>query len=317
MIASLLANSLNENRILGLGFIIVGVLTYLMLNAKFSFLPHDQGRAYAINGALSKGKLRGVGLIVVLCYALISLLFVKVTVEYVIMCVLLVAIMLSGYLDDASKIPWSDYKKGAIDLVISIVAVGTFIYYNSTTIHFFGAEVTLHPALYGFLGIVLIWISINVVNCSDGVDGLCATLTLVSVASFVLIFGDTLGDYVDYSLILMGAIAAYLFFNCSPSSQLMGDAGSRAFGFFLAILAMKSGHPFAFLLLVLVMILDGGLGLAKIFLLRFLKIHILKNTRTPLHDEMRKNRSWSDTQVVFRFTILQVLCSAIMFVLIG
>lgn len=56
----------------------------------------------------------------------------------------------------------------------------------------------------------------------------------------------------------------------------MGDAGSRALGFFIAVLAMKSGHPLIYILLALVLIIDGGLGLVKIFLLRFLKIHVLK-----------------------------------------
>ena len=75
----------------------------------------------------------------------------------------------------------------------------------------------------------------------------------------------------------------------------MGDAGSRALGFFIAVLAMKSGHPLIYILLALVLIIDGGLGLVKIFLLRFLKIHVLKNTLTPIHDHVRKNKDWSDT----------------------
>ena len=74
---------------------------------------------------------------------------------------------------------------------------------------------------------------------------------------------------------------------------------------------MKSSHPFIFLLLAAVLIVDGGIGLVKIFLLRFLKIAILKNTRTPLHDHARKERKWSDTQVVFRFTIIQILCAMV------
>ena len=70
---------------------------------------------------------------------------------------------------------------------------------------------------------------------------------------------------------------------------------------------MKSGQPLMYILLAAVLILDGGLGLVKVFLLRFLKIHILKNTRTPLHDHARKEKDWSDTQVVFRFSIMQIL----------
>ena len=89
----------------------------------------------------------------------------------------------------------------------------------------------------------------------------------------------------------------------------MGDAGSRAMGIFLAIVALKSGSPLMYLLFAIVFILDGGLGLVKVALLRFLKIHILKNTRTPLHDHVRKNKEWSNAQVVFRFAIIQIIVS--------
>lgn len=60
----------------------------------------------------------------------------------------------------------------------------------------------------------------------------------------------------------------------------MGDAGSRAMGFFIAMLSLKCGHPFAFLLAAIVFIVDGSLGILKISLKRFLHISILKNTRT-------------------------------------
>lgn len=41
--------------------------------------------------------------------------------------------------------------------------------------------------------------------------------------------------------------------------------------------------------------------------MRFLHINLMKNLRTPIHDHMRKNKDWSDTQVVFRFTIVQII----------
>ena len=67
--------------------------------------------------------------------------------------------------------------------------------------------------------------------------------------------------------------------------------------------------------LAIVMILDGGLGLLKVALLRFLKIRILTNTRCPLHDQARKVMEWSNTQVVFRFAIIQ-FAAAVPFVLL-
>ena len=90
---------------------------------------------------------------------------------------------------------------------------------------------------------------------------------------------------------------------------MMGDAGSRAMGLFIAIAALKSGSPVLYIPAAIVLILDGGLGLVKVALLRFLKIHILKNTRTPLHDHVRKVKGWSNTQAVFRFVIIQIVVS--------
>ena len=90
----------------------------------------------------------------------------------------------------------------------------------------------------------------------------------------------------------------------------MGDAGSRAMGIFIAIVALKSHSPFIYLLAAAMLIIDGGLGLVKVALLRFLKIHILKNTTTPIHDHVRKRLGWSNAQVVFRFAIVQVVFSA-------
>ena len=287
------SNFLNPGQIAMLGIVVTFLLTFLALKHPFSFLPSDHGREFAVNGGLSRGKLRGVGLVIVICFLIGSVLFLPLGAEYVIYAILLVCIMLSGYLDDASETPWSDYKKGAIDLVISIVTVITFVNYNSTTIYFGSMSLTIPKVVYIILGIILIWISINVTNCSDGVDGLCASLSCVA------------------------ALLAYLYFNTSPSSMLMGDAGSRALGFYIAILAMQSRHPFLYLLMAGVMIVDGGIGLVKVFLLRFLKIAILKNTRTPLHDHVRLKYKWSDSQVVIRFVILQILLAVIAYLIVA
>lgn len=311
MLVNFLANYFENFQIAMMGVFFAWVLTLVLLKCEFGFLPHDQGRAFAINGELSKGKLRGVGIIMVFSYLVASGLFVRLTKEYLIYGILLFATMLSGYLDDAADTPWSDYKKGAIDLIISIMALITFVLKNSTTIYIFTYAIDIPKPIFVILGIILIWVSINVTNCSDGVDGLCATLCIITMFSFGYIFFDELGSYANYSFIFIGVLLAYLYFNSSPSSMLMGDAGSRALGFFIAILALKSGHPFSFIPLAIVLIIDGGAGLVKIFLLRFFKIKVLTNTRTPIHDDKRKNKGWSDTQVVFRFMIIQTAVSVL------
>ena len=166
-----------------------------LLEHPFSFLPSDQGRAFAVNGSLSKGKLRGVGFIFVLCFLISSVLFLPIDVEYVIYAILLFAMMISGYLDDASKTPWNEYKKGLIDLVISIVAVLTYMNFNSTTICFGADEIVIPKALFLILGVILIWVSVNVTNCTDGVDGLCASLCSVTLLAFGVLFAPILQKY--------------------------------------------------------------------------------------------------------------------------
>lgn len=310
---TVLSHYLNPNQILMLGMLVTFVLTFLLLKYPFPFLPSDHGRDFAVNGSLSKGKLRGVGLTFVLCFLVGSLLFVPLDREYVIYAILLLAMMISGYLDDASSTPWNEYKKGLIDLIISVVAVVTFVNFNATTIGIGSWELEVPKAVFIILGVILFWVSVNVTNCSDGVDGLCASLCSVTLVSSAVLFSQTLEKYVMANFLFIAVLFAYLYFNTSPSSMLMGDAGSRALGFYIAVVALKSQHPFVYVLLAGVMIVDGGLGLVKIFLKRFLKISILKNTRTPIHDHVRKKFGWSDTQVVVRFVILQVLLAVLAF----
>ena len=193
----------------------------------------------------------------------------------------------------------------------------TFANFNSTAIHLGNMEILIPKVVYIILGIILIWVSINVTNCSDGVDGLCASLCIVSMLSYSVIFHGELGKYSQANFLFIAVLLAYLYFNSSPSSMLMGDAGSRALGFYLAIITMKSGHPFIFILLAGILIIDGGLGLIKVSLKRFLKISILKNTRTPIHDHVRKNHGWSDAQVVMRFVILQVILGILAYIIIS
>lgn len=308
---------MNPNQIAMTGVLTAFILTFLLLKFPFPFLPVDQGREFAVNGALSKGKTRGVGLSFVCSFIISCLLFMPLTREYIIYCILLFAMMLSGYLDDAAETPWNEYKKGAIDLILAVMTIATFLNFNSSVIHIGNMTIDIPVPVYFILGIILLWTSINVTNCSDGVDGLCGSICCVVIASFAVLFPLQLGNYVIASLLFVAVLLAYLCFNSKPSTMLMGDAGSRALGFFIAVLSLKCGHPLIFILLAMVLIIDGGLGLAKLFLLRFLKIAILKNTLTPIHDHVRKNKNWSDTQVVFRFTIIQMLFAVLAYIILS
>ena len=314
----------NESAVLVsiLGIAFAFIFTFVALSKWTGFLPRDMGREYAFNGKKSEGKPRGAGILFVSVFFVASLLFARlhtgegISLEIIVYLVLIMLAMLTGYLDDRSNKPWSEYLKGSLDLLIALAAAVMYLKSNDSSVYLItlGRYITLPDWLFGALIVVLVWTSINVTNCTDGVDGLSATLSIVTLSSIYLI--DCLNDSTDlYSylnLLFVACLTAYLWFNASPSRLMMGDAGSRAMGLMIALSVLKSGSAFLYVPVALVLILDGGLGLIKVSLLRFLKIKILVNVRTPLHDHFRKNKGWSDTQTVIRFTIIQVMiCAAV------
>ena len=304
----------NMSLVATIGILFAFFATVLVLWKCKDKLPRDLGRDFAVDGKLSAGKPRGAGFVFVLIFVAAALLFAPIEMEWVIYLLLVSASMLTGFLDDCAKNPWGEYKKAILDLIIAVMVAVTYINYHGTTVTFLttGTTLTLPVWLFGALAVVLVWVSINVTNCADGVDGLSATLTMVTLVSFYVL-NAVLGQEGTFNyllLLFMACLLGYLWHNATPSTMLMGDAGSRAMGTLIAIAALVSGRPFVYLLFAVVLMVDGGIGLVKVALLRFLKIRILKNTRTPLHDHVRKVSGWSNTQAVFRFAIIQIVISA-------
>ena len=308
-----LIESLDFSMVAFVGILFAFVLTCVAIAKLNHLLPKDAGRQFAHDGKLSAGKPRGAGLIFVFTFAISAILFAQMNVELAIYLILIVIEMLTGYFDDAAEKPWNEYLKGILDLAVAIVVALVYLHYNSSEVVFaiFGFSIVLPPIVFAILTVILVWASINVTNCSDGVDGLSGTLTIITIMT-IFVIDNIIGisDGFNYLILLFSVcLLGYLWYNATPSKLLMGDAGSRAMGIFIAIACLKSHSPILFLLVAFMLIVDGGLGLIKVTLLRFFKIHILKNVRTPIHDHVRKNLEWSNAQVVFRFAIIQIIVS--------
>ena len=298
--------------LIAFGGILVAFFCTIVATAKLGqFLPKDAGREYAHDGKLSAGKPRGAGIIFVLAFVISAILFIPIQPEMIIYLILIVISMLTGFMDDASDKPWGEYKKGFLDLCVAAMVALTFLKYNSNVVElaFFDIKFTLHPVVFALCTVVLVWVSVNVTNCTDGVDGLSGTLTIITITTIYMINQiKGVAENFSFSILLFAVcILGYLWYNATPSKLMMGDAGSRAMGLFISIAILKTGSPLLYIPVAIVMILDGGLGLVKIFLLRFMKIRILTNVRTPLHDHVRKVWEWSNTQTVFRFAIIQII----------
>lgn len=295
------------------GVLIAFLATVALLKLFEKRLPCDHGREFAFDGEKSQGKPRGAGIIFVFVFFGAALIFGNISWEQVIYLLLIVAAMLTGYFDDCSDKPWSEYFKGLLDLIIAIGVAINFLVNNPNCFYMvtLGRDVYIHPVIYSILIVILVWASINVTNCSDGVDGLSGTISIISLGTFFAIdlIRDTNNEFTYSILLFCACLLGYLWYNATPSRMMMGDAGSRAMGLVIALAALKSGCPLLYIPVAIVLILDGGLGLIKVSLLRFCKIKILVNVRTPLHDHYRKNKGWSNTQTVSRFAIIQAAIS--------
>ena len=103
------------------------------------------------------------------------------------------------------------------------------------------------------LGIVLI---MNVVNFSDGIDGLAAGVCAIAAAAFAVIAFDLQrANAAVLAAIIAGAALGFLVHNYHPATVFMGDCGSNLLGLLLACVAVEGTvKTQAFLALVLPLI---------------------------------------------------------------
>lgn len=324
--------------LIGLALYTGFALTKFVLPKLYRFLPSDRGREFTLTKEAAKGKPTGSGVVFITVFALLSVLFAPLDYLQSGILVLTWFMMLTGYLDDRSEKGWGEYLKAFLDLVITAAASFLLMHYlssNSTDgtlsfwFPFFAKPLVIPSWLYVIITVVMLWVSVNTTNCTDGVDGLSSTLVLVALFTMGFIFYVILGhkDIATYLLVphlkdgaswaiitfcLAGVLMGYLWHNAFPSSVLMGDAGSRALGFFIGVCVMISGNPLLFLATSSIIFINGGVGLLKVALKRFFHICIFENIRFPLHDHMRKNLGWSPTQVLLKFLIIQLLITIAM-----
>ena len=320
MLFQFITDADTKNTVILIGALLAFVLTFIALRLFRDKLPTDGGREFAVDGSKSIGKPRGAGIVFIIVYTVISLFFGNLSLENFLYCLLIIFCMLTGFFDDAAANPWGEMRKGVLDLAVSVMTALVYVWHNGSDVHFalVGITVHFHPVVFVILAVMLVWASINVTNCCDGVDGLCGTLSITSgISIFALAFLLGRAEKIGAGMLFMVMVLlAYLWYNSTPSRLLMGDAGSRAIGVFLAINILLTGAPFMFLILCLIILLDGGLGLLKVTIIRVFKVNIMKNLRTPLHDHFRKKGGWSNTQVVTRFIILQSIISLIALALV-
>ncbi|MDP5033486.1 MAG: undecaprenyl/decaprenyl-phosphate alpha-N-acetylglucosaminyl 1-phosphate transferase [Solirubrobacteraceae bacterium] len=147
-----------------------------------------------------------------------------------------ILVTLVGALDDRFDLPAAIKFIGQI--VAATIPVVAGVEVANITLPFIGAvDLGSAGAPLTVLGIVFV---INVVNFSDGVDGLAAGVCAISAVAFSIIAFDLgRGSAAVLAAIIAGASAGFLVFNFHPAKVFMGDAGSNLLGLLLACVAVE------------------------------------------------------------------------------
>lgn len=307
-----------------LGAMFAALTTLVMLPKMFAYLPTDRGRAHAVDADASVGKPIAAG-IVLICVIIVGVyLFVPFDARIYATMPLILAASALGFIDDRTG-GLSELTLGLFDLLLAIGAAILLFGFEPAKVWLpFTADIITLPVwLHLPIAITVIWFSINALNCTDGVDGLSGTMALISIAVLGLLFYIAIG-HIEMSRYLLlpfdadgykwaivcsiacGCLGGYLWHNVPPSSVLMGDAGSRPLGLLIGILVMVSGNPFLIIVCGGAILANGATGLFKVAMLRFFKLRLFSDVRFPLHDHVRKNWNWSNTQVLARFAMVHM-----------
>jgi UDP-GlcNAc:undecaprenyl-phosphate GlcNAc-1-phosphate transferase len=124
-----------------------------------------------------------------------------------------------------------------------------------------GIHITLFAAPVLNVALTVLWVVgiSNAINFLDNMDGLAAGITTVASGFFfTLALIEGLGLVASLAAATLGACIGFLYYNFSPASLFMGDAGSLLLGFILAVLGIKlefAGRPLAVTWMIPIIIL--------------------------------------------------------------
>ena len=236
---------------------------------------------------------------------------------------------ITGFLDDYLKIKrhtsdgLSPKQKLAIQLLITIVfAIWIYISDNETAgriiIPFTGNAshaLSIPLPIWIFVPFVVFVVlgTDNGVNFTDGLDGLCSSVTAVTAGFFMAIAlnrGDT--GVAVCSAAVIGGLLGFLIFNVYPAKVFMGDTGSLALGGFVAAAAVVNGMELYIPIVGFIYMIEVISVIIQVTY--FKKTHgkrFFKMAPIHHHFELLGN---SETRIVAAFTIVTILLCSVAFI---
>lgn len=101
---------------------------------------------------------------------------------------------------------------------------------TKTTLNFYWAELDIGIFYYPFMLLVIVFMT-NAVNLTDGIDGLCGSVTVISMLSFTMLCSAMkMWEYSIFAMAVAGGCLGFLVWNLHPAKVFMGDTGSMFLG---------------------------------------------------------------------------------------
>ena len=223
-----------------------------------------------------------------------------------------------GFVDDFCKLKkkqnegLTSIQKFLLQLAVS--ALFLYVMYKngsmSTALYipFVNVSFELHPIVYIVFAMFVMVGADNAVNLTDGVDGLCGSVT-IPVMLFFTAAAVAMGKY-DVALLpasLVGGLIAYLFYNWHPAKVFMGDTGSLFLGGVVCALAFALDMPLMLILVGFIYIVET---LSVILQVGYFKLTHGKRLfkMSPIHHHFEMC-GWKEVKIVLVFTAISaVMC---------
>ena len=222
---------------------------------------------------------------------------------------------LVGFLDDFFKLKFkrnlglTSIQKAMLQMAVSAIYLYILLKTNVMTsnlyIPFWNQTIYIHPIAYIFFAMFVMVGCVNAVNLTDGVDGLCGSVTVP-----VMVFFTAVGiakEKFDLALLpacLAGGLVGYLFYNWHPAKVFMGDTGSLFLGGIVCGLAFALDMPLVLVLLGFVYLMET---LSVILQVGYFKITKGKRLfkMSPIHHHFEMC-GWKEVKICLVFTGVSV-----------
>ena len=257
------------------------------------------------------------GLVILSSIIITSLLYLKDYPKIIPVLFVTAGFGVIGFLDDYIKIVMkrSEGLNPGQKLAGQIIITGIFAYYIITSdeigtqmlIPFTGQYLVMPVWLFVPALFFIVLGTDNGVNFTDGLDGLCTSVTILVATFFTIV---AIGENSGISPItgaVVGSLLGFLLFNVYPARVFMGDTGSLALGGFVASSAFMMQMPLFIAVVGLIYLVEV---LSVIIQVTYFKKtggkRIFK--MAPIHHHFELC-GWSETRVVAVFSIITaILC---------